>query len=166
MEKIESVVRCSNDYIDCNADVVMTNDRIKVESSLSASADVFDRERLYKQKNDEMNITFKEPCRGCWCCHILSNIFSFYTFLFVCSVICGYFLIKEPKNNSDFFSEQKIGLIILALAFLISSVIVKLKTDSCGWLKRCFKKKVMDAILSDGLDKEKKNFVLELLELK
>jgi|GEM_PF-4127126 len=115
-----------------------------------------------KKENPKNEIKVKFALK---CCNfvkiILNTVLSFSTVLFVCSVLCALTVIYKSCDSD----VLRIGFIFLSVAFLVSSVVMKLKTDDFKWAKRNFQKSVLDSFDSNEIDKKSLDALLEILEM-
>ena len=89
------------------------------------------------------------------------NIFSFSSILFSLSVVCVFLLLKIVKIEII----AGLGLVILSLVSLVSSVYVHVKSLDLKWYKKPLIKDLIDEFNGKEIDTVNLNILKDLLDL-
>lgn len=89
------------------------------------------------------------------------NIFSFSSILFSLSVVCVFLLLKIVKIDII----AGLGLVILSLVSLVSSVYVHVKSLDLKWYKKPLIKDLIDEFNGKEIDTVNLNILKDLLDL-
>lgn len=89
------------------------------------------------------------------------NIFSFSSILFSLSVVCVFLLLKIVKIDII----AGLGLVILSLVSLVSSVYVHVKSLDLKWYKKPLIKDLIDEFNGKEMDTVNLNILKDLLDL-
>lgn len=89
------------------------------------------------------------------------NIFSFSSILFSLSVVCVFLLLKIVKIDII----AGLGLVILSLVSLVSSVYVYVKSLDLKWYKKPLIKDLIDEFNGKEIDTVNLNILKDLLDL-
>ena len=113
-----------------------------------------------KESEANKNIGLKFSSCSFWK-NFFINIFSFSSILFSLSVVCVFLLLKIVKIDII----AGLGLVILSLVSLVSSVYVYVKSLDLKWYKKPLIKDLIDEFNGKEIDTVNLNILKDLLDL-